>query len=58
MAFLGTLPESSNPVWELVPQVLEAPVPEERSRLCQMLSGHHFDLILQLPFSKNLTLKG
>lgn len=45
MAFLGTLPAFRDPVGELVTQVLEAPVPEERPRLCQVLSGHHLDLI-------------
>lgn len=47
MAFLGTLPESSHPVGELVTQVLEAPVPDERPWLGQMLFGHHLDLILK-----------
>lgn len=47
-----------DPVGELVTQVLEAPVPEERPRLCQVLSGHHLDLIPLLTFSKNVTLKG
>lgn len=60
MAFPGTLPASRDPVGELVTQVLEAPVPEERSWLCQVLSGHHLDLTLTplLTFSKNVTLKG
>lgn len=58
MAFLGTFPAFRDPVGELVTQVLEAPVPEERPRLCQVLSGHHLDLIPLLTFSKNVTLKG
>lgn len=35
-------------------------MPEERSWLCQVLSGHHLDLTLTplLTFSKNVTLKG
>lgn len=32
---------------ELVTQVLEAPVPDERPWLGQMLFGHHLDLILK-----------
>lgn len=58
VAFLGTLPESRDPVGELVTQVLEAPVSEERSWLCQVLSGHHLNLTSLLTFSKNMTLKG
>lgn len=58
MAFLGTLHAFRDPVGKLVTQVLEAPVPEERPRLCQVLSGHHLDLIPLLTFSKNVTLKG
>lgn len=58
MAFLGTLPAVRDPVRELVMQVLEAPVPEERPQLCLVLSGHHLDLIPLLTFLKNVTLKG
>lgn len=58
MAFPGTLPASRDPVGELVTQVLEAPVPEEKSWLCQVLSGRHLDLTPLLTFSKNVTLKG